>query len=311
VNKGYGLISAILICFSWFFIIPQTAKYWWPKEIEKEGKFYSIACYATHEFWFIVCNFTMWIIYKLENPFFERYKIHDKEWPWKRNLNEWRKTIKETILLIFVNQVIFLPLVLLPNYLKNESISRVDYETLPGPYEVIIQTLFFMIVEDTSFYWIHRFFHMDFIYPYIHKIHHKYVNTVSISSEYAHPIEYIFGNLFPTSLGALILGKRVHLFTYLMWIVLRIAETTDGHCGYEFSWSPFRLMPMSGGSDYHNYHHLAFKGNYGSFFTYWDRICNTVHHRYLQFIEKKREIYKKIELEEAKNKKLEMEKKSQ
>lgn len=311
VKKGYGLISAILICFSWFFIVPQTAKFWWPKEIKNEGKFYAVSVYANHEFWFIFCNIIMWIIYKLESPFFERYKVHDKEWPWKRNLSEWQKTIKETILYLFVNHMFFLPLMLLPSYIKNESFARVDFESLPGHLEVIAHTVFFMIVEDTSFYWGHRFLHMDFIYPYIHKIHHKYVNTVSISSEFAHPIEFMFTNLLTTGLGMVLLGKRTHLFTYLMWVVLRIAETTDGHCGYEFSWSPFRLLPMSAGSEYHNYHHLAFKGNYGSFFTVWDRVCNTVHHRYLEFIEKKKEIYKKIEIEESKNKKIEEEKKSQ
>jgi len=305
VRKGYGLFFAILICLSWFFILPKTAKYWWPKEIENEGRFYAVVLYANHEFWFIFCNFVMWVVYKLESPFFERYKVHDKEWPWKKNLEEWHKLIKETIFYLFINHVIFLPLFLIPYYYKNEAISRIDYQTLPGSFEVIIQTVFFMIVEDASFYWFHRFLHMDFIYPYIHKLHHKYVNTVSIGSEFAHPVEFVLGNVVTTSLGAIILGKRTHMFTYIMWMILRIAETTDGHCGYEFSWSPFRLLPMSAGSEFHNYHHLAFKGNYASFFTYWDRICNTVHQRYLEFVEKKKEIYKKKELEQNSQKKKE------
>jgi len=311
IRKGYGLFSAILICLIWFFIIPQTAKYVWPNQIKNEGKFYAVMIFAWHQFWFIFCNMVMWIIYKLESPFFERYKVHDKEWPWKRNAEEWRKTLKETIMYLFVNQVLIMPLLVLPNYINNEALFRVDFESLPGLFEVIMQTVFFMIVEDTSFYWIHRFMHMDFIYPYIHKIHHKYVNTVSIASEFCHPVEFVCVNLLTTSLGAFILGKKTHLFTYMMWMVLRIAETTDGHCGYEFSWSPFRLLPMSGGSEFHNYHHLAFKGNYATFFTYWDRICNTVNHKYLEFVEKKQEIYNKIQHEKSKKNKIEDEKKSQ
>lgn len=39
-----------------------------------------------------------------------------------------------------------------------------------------------------------------------------------------------------------------------MWHIIRILESLDGNCGYEFSWSPFRLLPFSGSASYHNYH---------------------------------------------------------
>jgi methylsterol monooxygenase/4-alpha-methyl-delta7-sterol-4alpha-methyl oxidase len=56
---------------------------------------------------------------------------------------------------------------------------------------------------------------------------------------------------------------------------MRTLETVDGHCGYEFSWSPYRLLPLSGSSDYHNFHHSMNVGNYGSFFSFWDSMCGT------------------------------------
>jgi sterol desaturase/sphingolipid hydroxylase (fatty acid hydroxylase superfamily) len=217
--------------------------------------------------------------------------VHDKEWPWKSDPKKWNKLIKETFILLFINQVLILPFLSLIYYIKNICPFRVDYESLPAPIEVILQTVFFMLCEDFSFYWTHRLLHWDVIYPYIHKIHHKHINTVSIASEYSHPIEFTFGNVLTTNSGPLILGKRVHLLTYLLWIIMRIGETTDGHCGYEFSWSPYRLLPMSGSSEYHNYHHLNFKGNYGSFFTLWDTLCNTVNTKYLEFSQKKKNLY--------------------
>jgi len=79
-------------------------------------------------------------------------------------------------------------------------------------------------------------------------------------------------------------------------------ETADGHCGYEFSWSPYRLLPLSGmnffldfksfikgSSIYHNFHHSHNVGNYGSFFTLWDTLCGTNRHffKYLANKEKK------------------------
>lgn len=63
--------------------------------------------------------------------------------------------------------------------------------------------------------------------------------------------------------------------TILMWIAIRVTETIDGHSGYEFSWSPYRLMPFSGSASFHHYHHTHNIGNYGSFFTLWDTLCGT------------------------------------
>jgi len=132
-----------------------------------------------------------------------------------------------------------------------------------------------MLVEDFSFYWSHRTFHRPFFYKRFHKIHHEFTNTVSIGATYAHPVEYIFGNAIPTALGFMILGTRCHFATYIMWIIIRMFETVDGHCGYEFSWSPYRLLPMSGSSEYHNFHHSHNSGTFTSFFTIWDTVFGT------------------------------------
>jgi len=295
-RKGYGLIFSISIYLSWFFILPKLIKEFYPKKIENEGKTLFVISYLIHEVTFIFFNFVMWIIYKLELNFFERYKVHDKEWPWK-NPNEsvkWRKLLKETLIIISINHLIILPLIGLYHYISDISPVNMNYADFPeNPFEIILQTLFFMLVEDFSFYWIHRIMHFEMFYGTVHKMHHKYTNTISISSEFSHPIDFILGSLIPSNIGVLILGKRVHLVTYMMWLVMRIAETIDGHSGYEFSWSPFRLVPFSGGSEFHNFHHLNFKGNYGSFFTFWDRICNTVNKKYFIFLAKKFEFSKK------------------
>jgi len=44
------------------------------------------------------------------------------------------------------------------------------------------------------------------------------------------------------------------MVTILMWTILRYSESVDGHSGYDFSFSPFRLLPMSGSSAYHDFH---------------------------------------------------------
>jgi len=163
---------------------------------------------------------------------------------------------------------------ILDNYKLLEKPSM-SIEDLPGPLTLAASITFFMLVEDFVFYWSHRFLHQKFIYPYIHKMHHSHNTTVGIAAEYAHPVEFILGNMLPTSAGIALLGTNVHLLTVLAWYAIRFGETLDGHCGYEFSWSPYRLIPFSGSAEYHDFHHAVNIGNYGSFFSIWDSVFGT------------------------------------
>ena len=52
-----------------------------------------------------------------------------------------------------------------------------------------------------------------------------------------------------------LMGKNVHLATISMWLTLRLNDTIEAHSGFEFPWSPFRLLPFSGSSEHHNFHH--------------------------------------------------------
>lgn len=153
-----------------------------------------------------------------------------------------------------------------------------DLESWPSFLEMAAQITFFMLVEDTVFFWSHKTLHHPAIYRYIHKQHHEYKTTIGIASEYSHPLEYFFGNIIPTAMGPKLLGSSCHLYTFIAWIALRTGETIDGHCGYDFSWSPYRLLPFSGGAQYHDYHHSHNVGNYSSFFTFWDTFCGTNKH---------------------------------
>lgn len=97
-------------------------------------------------------------------------------------------------------------------------------------------------------------------------MHHEFNHTVSYAALFCKWPEYLLTNLLPTVAGSKILGTKMHLVTLFMWYALRVTETLDGHCGYEFSWSPFRLIPFSGSSEHHNFHHSKNVGNYGSLF---------------------------------------------
>lgn len=147
--------------------------------------------------------------------------------------------------------------------------------SFPSLVTILSQLLFFAILEDFLFYWCHRMLHHPSIYPRIHKKHHEFKDTISIASEYAHPLETLLSNIMPSIAGYKLLKGKVHLMTVGIWIFIRVMESVDGHCGYEFPFSPYRLIPFSGSSHFHNYHHTHNIGNYGSLFSFWDTFCGT------------------------------------
>ena len=192
----------------------------------------------------------MWYIYHIEHPFFERYKINPDPWPWNSDHEEWMKLLKKSIKLVSFNFLVVFPVALVASYkIDNwEVVQLLDMKNLPDSTTLIFTIIFCMICEDFTFHISHRILHLKAIYPYIHKIHHTHIITVGIAAEYTHPIEFLLGNTLPTMMGPLILGSKMHFFTFMCWGAIRLGETIDGHCGYEFSWSPYRLIPFSASS---------------------------------------------------------------
>ena len=257
----------------------------------------------------ILANLLMVFIYKKKIPFFENYRISNKPWPWEENPDLWRETLKKTLKGIAFNilliQVTMLYLDTLSNF--NIKFSEADF---PSVWTHIWQIFLFMVVEDFTFFLMHSLLHQKPLY-WIHKQHHEYKVTVSLAAEYSHPIEFLLANIVPTGIGFRVLSLfyPVHMSTVFMWVFIRVWETTDGHCGYEWSWSVFRLLPMSGSAEYHNFHHSHNVGNYSSFFTWWDTIFGTNKHYFEYKSRKEREEYlNKLRLEYQANKKKDLEK---
>lgn len=221
-------------------------------------------------------NLMMLIIYKIQIPFFEQYKSNDYEWPWNTNADEWKPFFNKVLLNVIFNITIVAPIVLsIDAWVVGEVPFRFDVDSYPETYEIIWQILFFIVVEDIGFYWAHRLLHTKYFYGKIHKIHHDNKQVHGIAAEYAHPLEYVFANGIPSSLGPKLLGMRCHVVTFWLWVAVRIFETVDGHSGYDFPWAPYRLLPMATNGRYHDYHHAENIGNYGSFMTIWDTVFGT------------------------------------
>lgn len=282
-RKGFGLIVAILINLIFFSFGPKLISNLIPDNIEHEGWFHFIFVFIWHESVFILVNIYFGIIYLMKHPFFERYKTTSEPWPWEINQEEFMIQLKKTFKQLLFNHLIILPLCLLPNIIFNFSDHNLNKKELPSMLVIMFQVLCCVVSDDFFFYISHRILHHKKLYGKIHKIHHEYKYTIAITSEYAHWIEYLVGNLLSSSIFPMIMNKNMHFVTYIMWITTITIEAADGHSGYDFSFSPHRIIPFNIGAEYHYFHHLTFTGNYASEFSYLDILLNTLNKSYLKY----------------------------
>ena len=137
-----------------------------------------------HYLWLVTTNVSLWLIYRSELPFFERYKIADQPWPWQEDREKWNSFLRETVKLVAFNNLVTLPMSLIAMGLTNNFYIpySIALEDIPDCSRFFFTFIFLMLAEDLILYFVHRAFHSTWLYPHIHKIHHRYINTVAIST---------------------------------------------------------------------------------------------------------------------------------
>ena len=231
-----------------------------------------LAAIVLQIFTLISGNLYFYFFYKLNHPFFEKYKSVDEPWPWQSDPEEWNQLFWKSIKLTILNATLI-------NYLFSAPFIAADYpvpfradNNFASPLTLFLQVIFCIMVENLSFYMSHSLLHKPYLYKTIHKTHHEHKVTTSIATICTHPLEYLFGNAVPSTLGALILGKRMHMSSYLAWGVWRGYEALFGHSGYAFTWNPYRILPFHSDGREHPFHHSENVGNYSSSSNVWDLI---------------------------------------
>ncbi|MCX6313980.1 MAG: sterol desaturase family protein [Sphingobacteriales bacterium] len=137
-----------------------------------------------------------------------------------------------------------------------------------------------LIVHDAYFYWAHRLMHLPRLFNFFHVLHHKSTNPSPWASFAFQPTEafmesaivYVFAFSFPIHF--------IHLFSFLIFMTI---YNVYGHLGFEIFPRGFNrhwFFKWFNTSVNHNMHHQFFKGNYGLYFTWWDRWMKTLHKDY-------------------------------
>ena len=175
-----------------------------------------------------------------------------------------RALLLRTLVEAFISQIILTPV--LAYYVQPVFVhyGMLDLASpLPAPKAIATALVIAHLFNDFAFYFTHRILHHKAIYQYVHKQHHEYSGTVSISSEYAHGIEALFSNILPT-LGGVMLFPT-HPLVVLVWLLMRMWQTYEVHSGFCFRGSLWDKLGLSHarGTAHHDFHHTVNVGNFG------------------------------------------------
>uniref|UniRef100_A0A3Q3NFF1 Fatty acid hydroxylase domain-containing protein n=1 Tax=Mastacembelus armatus TaxID=205130 RepID=A0A3Q3NFF1_9TELE len=147
----------------------------------------------------------------------------------------------------------------------------------PEMLSVVKDVLACLLLFDMQYFLWHLLHHkVPWLYHFFHKQHHYYTATFSLVTEDSSPWEMLSLSFF-TTLNPVLLG--CHPLTEMIFFITNIYLSVEAHSGYDFPWSPHRLVPLGlyGGARHHDLHHLKFKVNYAPYFTHWDRLFGTLH----------------------------------
>lgn len=133
-----------------------------------------------------------------------------------------------------------------------------------------------ILMHDTFFYWAHRGMHNPWLFKKIHLVHHKSTNPSPWASYAFHPLEAIVESMI---FVIFLLTIPIHPIHLMVFFVFSLVYNVYGHLGFELypkGFSKHWFGKWMNTSVSHNLHHQYFKGNYGLYFTIWDRLMGTL-----------------------------------
>lgn len=144
-----------------------------------------------------------------------------------------------------------------------------------------------LFLQETYYYWIHRWMHRPKVYRKIHKVHHDSIQTSAMTSFSFHPYEAMLQAII-TPIIVLIIP--MHIYVLFGLLALMTISGTLNHAGVELypSWLVnSRIGKWMIGATHHDLHHKQFRYNFGLYFTFWDRWMGTESPKYGHLIAQK------------------------
>lgn len=140
-------------------------------------------------------------------------------------------------------------------------------------------------LHETYFYWTHRWMHRPKIFSLIHRVHHDSRPPSAWAAFSFHPLEAAIEALI---LPLLVMLVPVHFSVLALFLLFMTILGVINHLGYElypagFARGSFTRWWIS--ATHHQMHHEKYNGNFGLYFTFWDRWMGTHHEGYQERFE--------------------------
>ncbi|MEL6673720.1 MAG: sterol desaturase family protein [Bacteroidota bacterium] len=206
---------------------------------------------------------------------FSRHKIQHRLARHKDFIRELLHSLKNMVIIIGVAYLI------IHSSLGGYSQIYQEVDTYPL-WWIPVSALLALILHDAYFYWLHRTIHHPKLFRWAHAVHHKSTNPSPLAAYSFNLIEGFFEALIGIIVILLI---PMHLSAVALFAFIGFLFNVYGHLGYEIAPRWFRhsfLFEIFNTSVHHNLHHRKFKGNYGLYFRFWDRVMGTEHPQYVQ-----------------------------
>lgn len=134
-----------------------------------------------------------------------------------------------------------------------------------------------VVLYDAWFYWTHRLLHTRAFYRF-HHWHHRSVAPTVWSADSQTAVETAILQGFMVVAVVLLPIAPIALLAHRLYDHV---NGQLGHCGFEyFADRSTRFPSPMVCVTFHDQHHEGFTHNYANFFSFWDRLCGTLHPDY-------------------------------
>lgn len=149
-----------------------------------------------------------------------------------------------------------------------------DLATMPLWYWPL-SIFLYLFAHDSWFYWTHRWMHVPHWFRIAHAVHHASRPPTAWAAMAFHPIEALTGAVVIPLLVFLI---PIHVAALAVVLAVMTVMGVTNHMGWEvfprFIWAgPMGKWIIT--ASHHQRHHSDYRGNYGLYFRFWDRLCGT------------------------------------
>ena len=138
-----------------------------------------------------------------------------------------------------------------------------------------VSVLLFLLAHDTWFYWTHRWMHQPRLFRIAHAVHHDSRPPTAWAAMSFHPWEAVTGAIV---IPALVFIIPIHVASLAVVLSIMTIMGVGNHMGWEMFPKAVVHGPLGQWmitATHHQKHHDSYRGNYGLYFRFWDRLCGT------------------------------------